>query len=49
MSAKALSVKGGQLILVAPQADVEKALRAAGLDTIIPIAPDLVAAIDRFR
>jgi len=46
MSAKALGAKGGQLILVAPQANVEKALKAAGLDTIIPIAP---AAIAHFR
>ena len=49
MSAKALSANGGQLILLKPQTDVEKALRAAGLDKIIPIAPDLVGAIALFR
>ncbi len=40
-SAKSLMEKGGRLVLLNPQAGVEKAIKSAGLDTIIPIAPDL--------
>src|ERR1043165_3699398 len=40
MSAKSLKEKGGQLVLVSPQVEVEKALRSAGLDHIIPLVPD---------
>jgi anti-sigma B factor antagonist len=49
MSAKSLKEKGGQLVLVKPQAEVEKALRSAGLDQIIPLASDLAAATALFR
>jgi anti-sigma B factor antagonist len=49
MGAKTLSAKGGQLILVGPQAEVEKALKTAGLDAIIPIASDSAAATALLR
>jgi len=48
-SAKLLMEKGGKLVLVNPQAGVEKAIRSAMIDTIIPIASDLNAAIALFR
>ena len=37
MTAKAVASKGGRMVLLSPQPNVEKALRTAGLDTIIPI------------
>lgn len=49
MSNRSLNAKGGKLVLVNPQALVEKALKTAGVDTIIPIAPDVSAAIALFR
>ncbi len=49
ISAKSLSEKGGKLVLVNPQAGVEKAIKSAGIDTIIPIAPNLTAALALFR
>ena len=49
MSAKSLREKGGQLVLANPQADVETALRSAGLDQIIPLASDMAAASAMFR
>jgi anti-sigma B factor antagonist len=49
MTAKALSLKGGKMILCAPQAGVEKALRTAGIDTIIPIVNDDEAALAFFK
>lgn len=48
-TAKALMQKGGRLVLVNPQAGVEKAIKSAGIDTIIQIAPDLKTAIALFR
>jgi anti-anti-sigma factor len=48
-SAKTLGAKGGRIILLSPQAGVEKALKAAGLDAIIPIAPDTAAAANLLR
>ena len=48
-SAKSLMEKGGRLVLVNPQAGVEKAIKSARIDTIIPIASDLNAAIALFR
>ena len=48
-SAKSLMEKGGKLVLVNPQAGVEKAIKSARIDTIIPIASDLNAAIALFR
>ena len=49
MTAKALSAKGGQLVLVKPQPEVEKALKSAGLDAIIPIASDSTSAVALLR
>jgi stage II sporulation protein AA (anti-sigma F factor antagonist) len=49
MSARSLREKGGKLVLVNPQAEVERAMKIVGIDTIIPIAPDLSAAIALFR
>lgn len=49
VSAKALSSRGGRLVLVDPQTEVERALKSAGLDAIIPIAADSVAAIALLR
>jgi anti-anti-sigma factor len=49
VTAKALSAKGGQLVLLHPKSEVEKVLRSAGLDHIIPIAPDSAAAIAMLR
>ena len=49
MSAKSLSQRGGKLVLVNPQDQVEKAIKSAGIDTLIPIAPNLTAAIAFFR
>ena len=44
-SAKVLREKGGKLVLVNPPASVEETMKTAGVDTIVPIAPDLDAAI----
>lgn len=49
VSARQLRDKGGDLVLVNPQAAVEQVMKTAGIDTIVPIAPDLNAAIARFR
>jgi anti-sigma B factor antagonist len=48
MTAKAVSRKGGKLVILSPQPNVEKALRTAGLDTIIPIVVDRDAATSHF-
>ncbi|MFZ4806095.1 MAG: STAS domain-containing protein [Hyphomicrobiaceae bacterium] len=44
MSAKSIASKGGKMVLLAPQPGVEKVLKSSGVDTVIPIAPDLAAA-----
>ena len=44
MSAKAISSKGGRMVLLKPQANVEQALKFAGIDSMIPIAKDLASA-----
>ena len=44
-SAKLLREKGGKLVLVNPSAPVEETIKTAGVDAIVPIAPDLSAAI----
>ena len=44
-SAKVLNEKGGKLVLVNPSASVAETIRTAGVDAIVPIAPDLNAAI----
>ena len=48
-SAKSLRAKGGQMVLVNPQAGVAKALKSAGIDTVIPLVPDFDAAVALFR
>ncbi len=42
--AKALAKQGARTILAAPVEMVEKALRAASIDTVVPIAPDVLQA-----
>ena len=49
LSARSLREKGGKLVLVNPQATVEETMKTAGVDTIVPIAPDLSAAIALVR
>jgi anti-anti-sigma factor len=49
MTAKSLWDRGGYLVLVNPQAGVEKALRSAGLEKIIPLVSNLAAAVALFR
>jgi STAS domain len=49
MSDRLLREKGGKLVLVNPQALVEEVMKTTGIDTIVPIAPDLSAAIALFR
>ena len=49
LGAKLLREKGGKLVLVNPSALVEEIMKTAGIDAIIPIAPDLSAAIALVR
>ena len=49
VTAKSLWEKGGKLVLANPQAEVEHALRTAGIDRVIAIAPDFSAALALFR
>jgi anti-anti-sigma factor len=49
LSAKLLREKGGKLVLVNPPATVEEIMKTAGVDTVVPIAPDLSAAIALVR
>ena len=49
VSARLLRDKGGDMVLVNPQAAVEQVMKTVGIDAIVPIAPDLNAAIARFR
>lgn len=44
MSCKALAAKGGNLVLMQPQPGVEKVLMTSGINTIIPVVPDMSAA-----
>lgn len=48
-AAKALQRFDAQLVLLRPQALVESALRAAGLDGVLPIAPDEADAVREAR
>ena len=48
-TAKTLSAKGGRLVLLQPKSEVEKVLKSAGLDTIIPIASNSAAALALLR
>ncbi len=44
MGAKSIAGKGGKMVLVNPQPNVEKVLQTTGVDTIIPIVRDIEAA-----
>lgn len=45
LGAKAVSAKGGGMVLLKPTPDVEKVLTVAGIDIVAPIVHDLDAAI----
>lgn len=44
MSCKMLASKGGDMVLLNPQPNVEKVLRTSGVDTVIQIVRDMNAA-----
>ncbi len=44
MSRKTLASKGGDMVLLNPQPNVEKVLRTSGVDTVIQIVRDMNAA-----
>lgn len=44
MAAKTMQGKGGKVVVINPQEEVENALRMSGLDQVIPIASDERAA-----
>jgi anti-anti-sigma factor len=44
MSCKTLASKGGDMVLLSPQPNVEKVLRTSGVDTVIQIVRDMNAA-----
>lgn len=48
-AAKILRVKSGKVILVAPQEDVENALRMSGLDQIVPLVDSEAAAVELIK
>jgi len=43
--AKAVRTKGGRMVLLSPDAIVEKALRTASIETLIPIFHDIAEAV----
>ncbi len=43
-TSKSVANKGGQLVLLSPQPNIERTLRSSGIDTIIPIATGREAA-----
>jgi anti-anti-sigma factor len=45
ISAKSIGNKGGRMVLLKPNPDVEKVLTDSGTDTVIPIKHDLEAAV----
>lgn len=45
--AKAVNRRGGAMVILSPQANVAKVLKSSGIDSIIPIADDLAAAMTR--
>lgn len=45
LSAKSIKSKGGHMVLLKPNPDVEQVLVTSGIDSIIPIFHDLDAAI----
>ncbi len=48
-AAKMLDRRGYKLVLVAPQPVIEQALRHTSLDELIPVAPDVDAALALLR
>ncbi len=44
-SAKTVTSKGGHMVLMAPIADVKNVLTTAGIDTLIPVYPDVQSAV----
>jgi anti-anti-sigma factor len=48
MSCKTLASKGGDMVLLNPQPNVEKVLRTSGVDTVIQIVRDMNAATANF-
>jgi anti-anti-sigma factor len=49
MSCKTLASKGGDMVLLNPQPNVEKVLRTSGVDTVIQIVRDMNAATAIFN
>jgi len=49
MAAKTLKAKQGKIILIAPQEDVENALRMSGLDQLIPLVDDMDSAMQAIK
>lgn len=49
MAAKTLKAKQGKIILVAPQEEVENALRMSGLDQLIPLVDSLDSALQGLK
>jgi anti-anti-sigma factor len=49
MTAKAVARKGGNMVIASPQSNVEKALRTAGIDSVIPIVAVKEMAAGHFR
>ena len=45
MTCKALASKGGDMVILNPQPNVEKVLKTSGVDTVIRIVPDMNAAV----
>ncbi|MGO8954290.1 MAG: STAS domain-containing protein [Rhodomicrobium sp.] len=48
ISAKAITSKGGKMVLLNPQPNVEKVLETTGINTIIPVVRDMQAALAAF-
>jgi anti-anti-sigma factor len=44
MSAKSMANKGGKIVLLNPQPNVEKVLETTGVSTVIPIVRDMQSA-----
>ena len=45
MAAKTMQAKGGKIVIISPQEEVENALRMSGLDQVIPIVTSESAAV----
>lgn len=49
MAAKTLKTKQGKIVLIAPQEEVENALRMSGLDQLIPLVDSLESALQAIK